>query len=135
MSGSARSAITTHVLDLATGRPAKGIRVLLRKKEEDSRRWTVIGSGMTNADGRVEALLPADAAISAGTYQLRFDTLSYFEEGPSFSFFFLLPRGRHHVLGDRPGRPLPRSAASLAVRVLHVPGKLRWTRTSTSGST
>jgi 5-hydroxyisourate hydrolase len=83
MSGSARSAITTHVLDLATGRPAKGIRVLLRKKEEDSRRWTVIGSGMTNADGRVEALLPADSAISAGTYQLRFDTLFYFKEDPS----------------------------------------------------
>ncbi len=83
-----RSPITTHVLDLATGRPRPGIRILLRVKESDrtggtkkraggaagvGATWREIGRGVTDADGRVENLLPAAARIEPGTYSLTFD--------------------------------------------------------------
>ena len=66
-----RSPITTHVLDLGTGRPGEGIRVLLKVKEGEG--WHDLGSGVTGADGRVESLLAAVAQIEPGTYSLTFD--------------------------------------------------------------
>jgi 5-hydroxyisourate hydrolase len=65
-----RSPITTHVLDLGSGRPGEGIRVVLRKKEGNG--WSDIGRGVTDADGRVEDLLPARARADVGTYSLTF---------------------------------------------------------------
>lgn len=67
-----RSPVTTHVLDLATGRPREGIRIFLRVKEKEGEGWREIGSGVTDADGRVENLLPADARAEPGTYSLSF---------------------------------------------------------------
>jgi 5-hydroxyisourate hydrolase len=40
--------ISTHVLDTEQGRPAQGVRVELYRGDE------LVGSGDTNADGRVE---------------------------------------------------------------------------------
>jgi 5-hydroxyisourate hydrolase len=65
-----RSPITTHVLDLGTGRPGEGIRVLLKVKQGDG--WRALGSGATDADGRVEALLSPATRIEPGTYSLTF---------------------------------------------------------------
>jgi 5-hydroxyisourate hydrolase len=70
-----RSPITTHVLDLGNGRPGEGIRIVLRVKEKEGEgepRWREVGSGVTDADGRVENLLPAAAHIEPGTYSLTF---------------------------------------------------------------
>ena len=70
-----RSPITTHVLDLGSGRPGEGIRIFLRVKEREGKegdRWREVGSGVTDADGRVENLLPAAARIEPGTYSLTF---------------------------------------------------------------
>ena len=70
-----RSPITTHVLDLGNGRPGEGIRIVLRVKEkegEGEQRWREVGSGLTDADGRMENLLPAAARIEPGTYSLTF---------------------------------------------------------------
>lgn len=87
----ARSPITTHVLDLGTGRPRPGIRILLRVKESEGKggakngagrtagvdaTWREIGRGVTDADGRVENLLPAAARIDPGTYALTFDIVA-----------------------------------------------------------
>ncbi|HTS01799.1 MAG TPA: hydroxyisourate hydrolase [Thermoanaerobaculia bacterium] len=78
-----RSPITTHVLDLATGRPGEGIRIVLRmkegrgeggaKKDGGGATWREIGRGVTDADGRAENLVPAAARIEPGTYSLTFD--------------------------------------------------------------
>lgn len=88
------SPVTTHVLDLASGRPAAGIAVRLLRKEEGNEigenRWVEIGRGVTDADGRVRDLLPGGVRGEPGTYRLTFDTLSYFKENlpsPSYSFF------------------------------------------------
>src|SRR5208282_183530 len=69
------SAITTHVLDTSTGRPAAGVPVTLEKQAGGG--WQSAGQGITNQDGRITDLL-GGAKLAAGTYRLTFDTATYF---------------------------------------------------------
>jgi 5-hydroxyisourate hydrolase len=70
------SAITTHVLDTARGRPAAGVHVSLEHKAPGG--WNRLGSGVTDADGRLRTLVPTGATIAAGTYRLTFETGPWF---------------------------------------------------------
>ena len=70
------SAITTHVLDTARGRPAAGVPVTL--EVEAAGGWILLGKGTTNADGRLSDLMPDETSIEAGVYRLIFDTSTYF---------------------------------------------------------
>jgi 5-hydroxyisourate hydrolase len=70
------SAITSHVLDTAHGRPAAGVRIVLELLHADG--WLQLGSADTDADGRARALLPADLALTPGVYRLTFETAPYF---------------------------------------------------------
>lgn len=69
------SAITTHVLDTARGRPATGVPIRLEFLAEAA---TVLAHGQTGADGRVSDLLPDDESLEPGVYRLTFDTAAYF---------------------------------------------------------
>lgn len=71
------SAITTHVLDTARGRPATGVPVALEMRSADND-WKEVGRGATDADGRLMHLLPPGSPLVEGTYRLIFDTLTYF---------------------------------------------------------
>jgi 5-hydroxyisourate hydrolase len=79
------SAITTHVLDTALGRPASGVHVDLEFRERAS--WQPIGRGVTDADGRLRTLLPEGAVLSPGEYRLVFDTEEYFARLHPQGFF------------------------------------------------
>src|SRR5207245_2465517 len=57
--GAAMKSISTHVLDIARGRPAEGVPIRLEK--QDGSAWKEIGAGKTNADGRLPGLLPDGA--------------------------------------------------------------------------
>lgn len=70
------SAITTHVLDTALGRPAAGVRVDLEVLEAAS--WRTLGGGATDSDGRLRTLLPDGAALVPGEYRLLFNMEEYF---------------------------------------------------------
>ena len=70
------SGITTHVLDTSLGRPAQGVTVTL--EIEAAGGWTLVGSGATNADGRVSDLVPSETNVAVGVYRLIFDTGEYF---------------------------------------------------------
>ena len=72
------SAITTHVLDTALGRPAAGVPVVLEQGDESSC-WQLVGRGQTDADGRLRSLLPDGVALVPGVYRLVFDTRRYFD--------------------------------------------------------
>ena len=86
MSGApAASAITTHVLDLAKGRPAAGVPISLCVREAAG--WRELGRGATDVDGRLRTLLPAGAPLAPGTYRLVFDTAAYFAADGAESFF------------------------------------------------
>lgn len=65
------SGISTHVLDTSAGRPAAGINVQLFFGEQ------LIGSGVTDDNGRIQSLL---AAPTPGTYHMLFETGNYFPE-------------------------------------------------------
>lgn len=69
--------LTTHVLDLAQGRPAAGLRVELWRLEPDGAR-TLLTTTITNSDGRVDAPLLAGEAFRAATYELVFAVDAYF---------------------------------------------------------
>jgi 5-hydroxyisourate hydrolase len=71
------SAITTHVLDTARGRPAAGVPVTLEARG-DGGAWDELGRGFTDADGRLRDLLPPEHKLSKGAYRLTFDTAVYF---------------------------------------------------------
>jgi len=82
------SAITTHVLDTARGRPAAGVPVTL--EIEAAGGWILLGKGTTNADGRLSDLLAKETAIEAGVYRLIFDTSTYFTGGNVEAFYPLV---------------------------------------------
>lgn len=77
------SAITTHVLDTARGRPAAGVPVRLEAVGADG--VTTLAEASTNDDGRVPELGPDD--IEAGTFRLTFDTAAYFKATDQPTFF------------------------------------------------
>ena len=66
--------ITTHVLDTAKGKPAAGVGVTLDAQE--GARWVRVGSGTTDADGRLRTLTEGHA-MRSGTYRLTFATGAY----------------------------------------------------------
>jgi 5-hydroxyisourate hydrolase len=96
-----RSPITTHVLDLGRGKPAAGLAVRLERKSGSA--WTELARGSTDADGRLEGLLPAGSPAEKGVYRLCFETGAYY--GPQSCFYprvaieFELsePSQHHHV--------------------------------------
>jgi len=79
------SAITTHILDLARGRPAAGVAVTLDYRSVLG--WQVLGQSITDADGRIKSLLPAEFGLEVGAYRLTFRTLDYFAATGVESFY------------------------------------------------
>lgn len=77
--------ISTHALDISAGRPAEGIRVTLEFLASDGE-WGIVGSGITDPDGRVAALLPKGPETAVGRYRLIFETGDYFEGSGLSSF-------------------------------------------------
>lgn len=71
--------LTTHVLDIAQGKPAVGLRVELH----DARgvRLTEI---VTNLDGRADAPLLSGDSLPAGLYTLTFHVGKYFNDPDGF---------------------------------------------------
>jgi 5-hydroxyisourate hydrolase len=74
------SRISTHILDTAKGRPAAGVPVRL-ECQDPSGKWSTVGSGRTDQDGRCNQLLPDGEKLREGIYRLAFDTSSYFAAG------------------------------------------------------
>lgn len=69
--------LTTHVLDVASGRPAAGVKIdLLRTDGGAAER---VASVVTNADGRCDGPLLEGAALTPGSYELRFHAGAYFK--------------------------------------------------------
>ena len=79
------SQLTTHILDTTKGKPAAGVSIILYlyKKEE----WVKISKGVTNDDGRIPDLLDKRTVMELGTYKLRFETQSYFNQQAVKSFY------------------------------------------------
>ena len=70
--------LSTHVLDTATGLPARGMRVQLYWMEPHAE--VLLRATVTNADGRTEGPMIDGERFSAGTYKLVFHVGDYFAE-------------------------------------------------------
>jgi 5-hydroxyisourate hydrolase len=75
------STISTHVLDTSLGKPAEGIRVTLYRDT------SLIGSSVTDADGRARGFLADGSSLSAGDYRLTFSVADYFGATKRKSFY------------------------------------------------
>lgn len=81
--------LSTHVLDLTTGRPAVGIGIQLWRLGERPERLCAV---TTNADGRTDRPLLGEDAMAAGTYELLFEVKAYYAaRGVECSFLCEVP--------------------------------------------
>ncbi len=69
--------LTTHVLDIAQGRPAAGMRVELWRLSAAGAR-TLLTAVRTNADGRTDKPLLGAGELRTGVYELVFAVGEYF---------------------------------------------------------
>ena len=69
--------LTTHVLDTASGKPARGVTVSLYALEASGAR-RLLKSTQTNGDGRCDAPFLSGAQMAVGAYELVFEVAAYF---------------------------------------------------------
>ncbi|HEY4301093.1 MAG TPA: hydroxyisourate hydrolase [Candidatus Didemnitutus sp.] len=67
--------LSTHVLDLAAGHPAAGMKIELRRLGAAP---ALVATVVTNVDGRTDRPLLDGAAMAAGDYELLFFVKEYF---------------------------------------------------------
>ncbi len=105
MSGKGLGRLTTHVLDVAEGKPAVGLMLTLFRIDGADRR--VLGRFPTNADGRSDAPLIQGDAMRPGIYEILFlvgdwraargePGIGFYEEIP-IRFRIGDPHGHYHV--------------------------------------
>jgi 5-hydroxyisourate hydrolase len=99
--------LSTHVLDLVNGKPARGVRIELFALAGTDRRK--VAEAVTNADGRTDAPLMAGEGYRPGSYELLFFAGDYFRglgtatADPPFldvvpiRFTLAEPDGHYHV--------------------------------------
>ena len=82
---SARSPITTHVLDTQRGQPAAGVDVKLEQQDADGN-WRALAAGTTNSDGRIDDII-APEQLALGAHRIQFETGRYFGDQGAATFF------------------------------------------------
>jgi 2-oxo-4-hydroxy-4-carboxy-5-ureidoimidazoline decarboxylase len=99
--------LSTHVLDVTAGKPAAGVRLVLR--EIGASAQSVLKEAVTNADGRTDEPLLAGAPLRIGHYEIAFHIGDYYAAGgtatadPPFldvvpiRFAIAEPEGHYHV--------------------------------------
>ena len=78
--------ISTHVLDLARGKPAADLPVRLERRDA-SGEWMRLGTARTDKDGRCAQLLAENEWIRAGLYRLVFDIASYQQAQETYGLY------------------------------------------------
>ena len=79
------STLSSHALDTATGRPAAGLPAILCIQTDTG--WKELTRSETNDDGRISWKHPSADNFGPATYQLRFDTSTYFEKTKTEGFY------------------------------------------------
>jgi 5-hydroxyisourate hydrolase len=72
------STLSTHVLDTVLGRPARGVRVTLR------RQGIVLGSDTTDEEGRIREF---GALLDPGSYRLSYSVAEYWKAAGRETFY------------------------------------------------
>ncbi|KAJ0002143.1 hypothetical protein NQD34_001939 [Periophthalmus magnuspinnatus] len=80
------SPLSTHVLNIALGVPGSNVSLSLYRQDTPSEVWSLITTGITNADGRCPGLITKEM-FTSGVYKLRFETQQYWESIGEASFY------------------------------------------------
>lgn len=78
--------LSTHILDIATGTPAPGVKITLQKQLPD-KSWQNVSECNTDKNGRVGNFLPYSNSSNNGIYKLTFYTETYFKKQNQKTFF------------------------------------------------
>ena len=78
--------LSSHILDITTGKPAAAVKITLSKKDKNDN-WTTIDEKNTDVNGRIKDFLKQDGTNNTGIYKLTFHTSSYFETLGQKSFY------------------------------------------------
>ncbi|MCC2957893.1 hydroxyisourate hydrolase [Massilia sp. IC2-477] len=81
--------LSVHVLDLQSGQPTAGIRVTLEQREGAG--WRELASGVTDAQGRIQALYPENGKLAAADYRIVFQTGEHYKRRGQATFFPRIP--------------------------------------------
>lgn len=72
--------LSSHILDINTGHPAKGVKISLSKMYDENN-WKIIDEKITDTNGRVKDFLEQnDLSDNKGIYKLTFYTEAYFKQ-------------------------------------------------------
>lgn len=66
--------LTTHVLDTVSGRPAAGVRIVLRREDDGA----IVADVRSNAEGRIDTPMLEGSAFAPGRYELTYHIGDYF---------------------------------------------------------
>ncbi len=93
--------LTTHVLDTALGKPARGLKILLYRVQANSHHR--LGEAFTNGDGRTESPMLDGSTFLFGHYELIFGAGAYLRaQGQPSDFLdeipirFIIDEDRHY---------------------------------------
>ena len=89
----AANPLSVHILDLQTGQPTAGVTVTLEQKTGTD--WRQLASGVTNAQGRIAEMYPADKTIEKGDYRIVFKTGEHYARLKQETFFPEIPVQLH----------------------------------------
>ncbi|XP_028812486.1 5-hydroxyisourate hydrolase [Denticeps clupeoides] len=72
------SPLSTHVLNTGLGIPAVQIALSLHFVDKSTGNWSLLNTGLTDADGRCPGLI-SEASFIPGVYKIRFETEQYWK--------------------------------------------------------
>jgi len=78
--------LSSHILDISKGSPAKDISIKLEKYNEKTEAWSFVDEKKTDINGRITDFLSSETS-NLGTYKLTFYTSEYFKKDNIESFY------------------------------------------------
>ena len=78
--------LSSHILDITSGKPASGVKITLSKKDRNDN-WTVVEEKNTDVNGRIKDFIKQDGKNNTGIYKLTFHTSPYFKRLGQKSFY------------------------------------------------
>lgn len=79
--------LSSHILDINTGRPAQGVKIVLSKLSGENN-WSVMEERTTDGNGRVKDFLEKrTGADNRGVYKLTYYVTPYFESQAQDTFY------------------------------------------------
>lgn len=70
--------LSSHILDITTGKPATNVKITLSKKDKEDNKIKVDEKN-TDSNGRIKDFLKQDGKDNTGVYKLTFHTSPYFK--------------------------------------------------------